>query len=195
MSDLRHSCWIVTFSGGGPVLNFTGEQRHPSQKLFRQGRKWRHSHAAKETPMPAPDTNDSIAQLSQSVRQALNQNRALFEQMAHFTRDESLRLAHAQLDQADHAFAKVRARHDLSGLIDAHQDWVRQTMQEYAALSLRYAEMFHSLAQHVRSQVESAASDLQHHAEDAVEDLGQMASDMVRPRTGIRVEHPHMPAE
>jgi len=145
--------------------------------------------------MPAPDTSDNIVQLSQSVRQALSQNRALFEQMARFTRDESLRLAHAQLDHADHAFAQVRARHDLSGLIDAQQDWVRQTMQEYAALSLRYAEMFHSLAQHVRSQVESAASDLQHHAGEAAEDLGQMASDLARSRTGIHVEHPHMPAE
>jgi hypothetical protein len=141
------------------------------------------------------DSHESIAQLSQSVEKTLTQNRNLFEDMARFTRDESLRLAHAQLDHANHAFSLFRERQDFSGLIGAQQEWVKQMMQEYAALSLRYAEMFHSLAQHVQSHVESAAHDLQHQADDMAEDLGRTQKDLIRPHGGIHVEHPHMPAE
>ena len=145
--------------------------------------------------MPDTDRSGSIAQLSQSLEKTLTQNRCLFEEMTRFTKDESLRLAHAQLDRADQAFAYFRERRDLSGLIDAQQEWVRQMMQDYASLSLRYAEMFHGLAKHVQSHVRHAASDVQHEAEDMAEDLGQMPSDMVHSHTGIHIEHPHMPAE
>ena len=139
--------------------------------------------------------HDSITQLSQSLERALSQNRALLEEMARFTKDESLRFAHAQLDHADLAFSHFRERRDLSGLIGAQQEWSKQMMQEYASLSLRYAEMFHALAQHVQSHVKHAADEFQHRAEEAAEDLGKMQNDMVRPHTGIHVEHPHMPAE
>ncbi|HEY2835148.1 MAG TPA: hypothetical protein VGI89_01175, partial [Rhizomicrobium sp.] len=97
--------------------------------------------------MSDTDRSESIAQLSQSLEKTLTQNRSLFEETTHFTRDESLRLAHAQLDHADQAFSLFRERRDLSGLIGAQQEWIRQMMQEYASLGLRYAEMFHSLAQ------------------------------------------------
>ena len=146
-------------------------------------------------PMPDIDSRESIAQLNQSVEKTLTQNRTLFEEMARFTRGESLRLAHAQLDHANHAISHFRERQDFSGLIGAQQEWVKQMMQEYANLSLRYAEMFHSLAQHVQSHVESAAHDFQHQADDVAEDLGRMHNDMVRPHGGIHVEHPHMPAQ
>lgn len=138
---------------------------------------------------------NDIAQLSQSLEKTLTQNRTLFDEMTRFTRDETLRLARAQLDHADQAFSHVRERRDLSGLIGAQQEWIRRMMQEYAALSLRYAEMFHTLALQVQSHVEHAASDLQHRAEEVAEDLGQMQNEMIRPHNGIHVEHPHMPAE
>ncbi|HXS06588.1 MAG TPA: hypothetical protein VN723_07365 [Rhizomicrobium sp.] len=145
--------------------------------------------------MPDVSKSENISQLSQSLEKTLTQNRALFDEMARFTREETLRFAHMQLDHADHAFAHFRERHDLSGLIGAQQEWVKQMTQEYAGLSLRYAEMFHTLAQHVQSHVESAASDLRHQADTVAEDLGQMQSAMVRPHNGVHVEHPHMPAE
>jgi hypothetical protein len=141
------------------------------------------------------DRSESIAHLSQSLEKTLTQNRNLFEEMTRFTKDESLRLAHAQLDHADQAFSHFRERRDLSGLMGAQQEWITQMMQDYASLGLRYAEMFHGLAQQVQSHVKHTASDLQHQAEEMAEDLGQMRSDMVRPNTGIHVEHPHMPAE
>jgi hypothetical protein len=145
--------------------------------------------------MSHPESRESINQLSQSLEKTLNQNRTLFDEMTRFTRDESLRLAHAQLDHANLAFSHFRERRDLSGLIGAQQEWMKQMMQEYASLSLRYAEMFHTLAQHVQSHVQHAASDFQHQAEEVAQDLGQMQNDMMHPHNGVHVEHPHMPAE
>jgi hypothetical protein len=139
--------------------------------------------------------SENITLLSQSLEKTLTQNRALFDEMARFTKDETLRFAHTQLDHADHAFAHFRERHDLSGLMGAQQEWVKQMMQEYAAMSLRYAEMFHTLARHVQSHVESAASELRHQADEVAEDLGQMQSATARPHNGVHVEHPHLPAE
>ena len=145
--------------------------------------------------MPDIDSNESIAQLSQSVENTLTRNRNLFEEMTRFTKDESLRLAHAQLDHASQAFSHFRERRDLSGLIGAQQEWVRQMMQEYAHSSLRYAEMLQTVTQHVQSHVQRTASDLRHQAEEIAEDLGQMQSNMVRPHNGVHAPHPHMPAE
>ena len=139
--------------------------------------------------------SENFSQLSHSLEKTLTQNRALFDEMARFTKTETLRFAHLQLDHAGHAFAHLRERHDLSGLIGAQQEWAKQMMQEYANLSLRYAEMFHTLTQHVQSHVESAASDLRHQADAVAEDLGRMQSAMARPHNGVHVEHPHLPAE
>ena len=143
----------------------------------------------------ANGSRENIAHLSHSLEMALGQNRALLEDMVRFTRDESLRLARMQLDHAGNAFAQMQDRHDLGSLIGAQQEWIRQTMHEYAGLSLRYAEMFHTLAKHVQSHVKHTVSDLQHQTEEMAEDLGQMQNDAVRPHNGAHVEHPHMPAE
>jgi hypothetical protein len=145
--------------------------------------------------MSDTETSHGIAQLSRSLEKTLTQNRILLEEMVRFNKDETLRLAHMQLDHADTAFSHLRERHDLSGLIGAQQEWVKQMMQDYAGLSLRYAEMFHTLAQHVQSHVESAASDLQHQAETVAEDLSDMTSELVHPHTGIPVEQPNLSAE
>jgi hypothetical protein len=155
----------------------------------------RRSVSKGDFPMSDTETRHGIAQLSQSLEKTLTQNRILLEEMVRFNKDESLRLAHMQLDHADTAFAHLRERRDLSGLIGAQQEWVKQMIQDYAGLSLRYAEMFQTLAQHVQSHVQSAASDLQHQAETVAEDLGHMQSELVHPHNGIHVEQPHSPAE
>ncbi len=139
---------------------------------------------------------ENIAQLSHALETALDRNRALLEDMARFTRDESVRLARMQLDHAGTAFAQWHERHDFGGLIGAQQDWVKQTMQEYANLGLHYAEMFHGMTQQVQSHVKAAASDLQHQAEGEMEDLGQaLQKDMPYAPAATNGGHVHMPAE
>ena len=87
----------------------------------------------------ANGSRENIAHLSHSLEMALGQNRALLEDMVRFTRDESLRLARMQLDHVGNAFAQMHDRHDLSALVGAQQEWIKQAMYEYATLGLRYA--------------------------------------------------------
>jgi hypothetical protein len=138
---------------------------------------------------------EGAQQLSHSLEKALEHNRAMLEEMARFAKDESLRLAHRQLDHADIALTHFHERRDFSGLIGAQQEWVKQTMQEYATLGLRYAEMFQAMTQRVQSHVESAASDFRHQAEAEMEDLGHDLTDVPPAHAGLNGEQTHLPAE
>ena len=140
-------------------------------------------------------SREGVQQLSHSLERALEHNRAMLEEMARFAKDESLRLAHRHLDHADHAMAHFHGHRDFGGLIGAQQEWVKQTMQEYATLGLRYAEMFQAMTQRVQSHVESAASDFQHRAEDEMEEFGHDLKDVAGVHAGLNGEQTHLPAE
>lgn len=88
----------------------------------------------------------AIAGFSQSLEKMLEWNCALWSEMARFTNHESLRFVHLQLDCANQALARLDDRHDLSGLLDAQQQWFKEMMEDYAAQSLRCVEMFQTLA-------------------------------------------------
>lgn len=123
--------------------------------------------------------HQGIAQLSHSLEKTLDQNRTLLAEMARFTKDESMRFAHLQLEHADQAFAHFRGRQDLAGLIGAQQEWFKEMMQDYAAQSLRCAEMFHTLTRHVQSHVENAVSKIQDQAEESLNGSDREVADMV----------------
>jgi len=140
-------------------------------------------------------SREGLAQLSRSLEKALDQNRSLLEDMARFTKDESLRLAHMQLDQAGNAFTHFQERRDIGDLFGAQQEWARQVMQEYATLGLHYAEMFRTMTQHVQAHVESAAGEFQQRAEEEAEDLGHDLKTMAGAHAGWQGEQGHLPAE
>ena len=117
--------------------------------------------------------DDTIQTLRQSLEKTLDQNRLLFSEIARFTKTESLRIAQLNLDHAHHAFARLEDRRDLAGLIGAQQEWIKEMMQEYAAQSLRYAEMFRGLAGHARDQAEHAAAEFEAEAEAHRDDLAR----------------------
>jgi hypothetical protein len=143
-----------------------------------------------QDPATGFGAGEGMAQLSRSMERAMDQNRMLLEEMARFAKEESLRLAHVQLDQADHAFMRLRHSRDLSGLIDAQQDWMKQMMQEYVGLSLRYAEMFHRLAQHLKFQFGAS----QQEREDGGEAVGEELARMTPAGNGM-AEAEALPAE
>ena len=145
-----------------------------------------------QDPASGYGAGEGMTQLSRSMERTMDQNRMLLEEMAHFAREESLRLAHVQLDQADHAFMRLRDSRDMTGLLDAQQEWMKQMMQEYVGLSLRYAEMFHRLAQHLKFQFSAGEphQDGEEDGEAVAEDLAQMAL----PENGI-AEGQALPAE
>ena len=132
------------------------------------------SHSANEAA-----SQDAIKILRQSVERTLDQNRALLAEMAHFTKTESLRLAQRNLDHANHAVAHFDERRDLTGLIEAQQQWVKEMMQDCAAQGLHYAEMFRSLSEGMRSRAEQAASDLVTEARESAEEFGKKSQAMM----------------
>jgi len=125
-------------------------------------------------------SQDAIQTLRDSVEKTLDQNRVLLGEIAHFTKCESMRVAQRNLDHANQAFAHFDERRDLTGLIEAQQKWIKEMMQDYAAHSLHYAEMFRSLAQGVRHQAEHAASEFAAESEEAAKEFGKKSEAMVR---------------
>ena len=130
------------------------------------------SEFVKESP------REAIAGLSQSLEKTFDQNRMLWSEMARFTKNESLRFAQLQLDHANHAFARLDDRRDLSGLIGAQQEWFKEMMQDCAQQGLRYAEMLRMLAGQVRTKsahdgemedLPHAGEEMTHHARHAAE--------------------------
>lgn len=134
--------------------------------------------------------HQGIAHLSHALERTLDQNRMLFAQMAQFTKDETLRLAHLQLEHADQAFAQFRHRQDLAGLIGAQQEWFRAMMQGHAEQSLRCVEMFHTLTRQVQTHVETAVGELQDHVKEKNNDRRmESVVDLAHAATGERT-HP-----
>ena len=142
----------------------------------------------------ANGSRENIAHLGHSLEMALGQNRTLLEDMMRFTRDESIRLARMHLDHAGLAFAQLHERRDFGSLAGAQQEWVKQAMQEYAALGLRYAEMSQGLTQQVQSHVQAAASEFGHQAAEGAEDLERTVERTV-PHVQPAMNSGHMPAE
>lgn len=149
----------------------------------------------------ANGSRENIAHLSHSLEMALGRNRTLLEDMVRFTRDESLRLARMQLDHAGNAFAQMQDRHDLSALVGAQQEWVKQAMNEYANLGLRYAEMIQGLTQQVQSHVQATTSEFAHQAAEQAEDLEHALEKnlphvhSVHAQASMNTGHNGMPAE
>jgi hypothetical protein len=124
-----------------------------------------------QTSSNAPQ--DGIQTLRNSLEKTLDQNRVLFSEIARFTQNESLRLAQLNIEHANHAFSRFDDHRNLSSLIGAQQEWIREMMQEYANQSLHYAEMFRSLAEGVRHQAEHAVSEFGADAAEVVAETGK----------------------
>ena len=81
-------------------------------------------------------------------------------------------------------------------MVSAQQEWVKQTMQEYATLGLRYAEMFQGMTQQVQSHVQAAASDFQHQVAEEADELERtLEKNMPQTQPGLNGGHAAMPAE
>lgn len=135
-----------------------------------------------QTSQSAHDASahEAIQTLCQSLERTMDQNRVLFSEIARFTKDESLRLAQRNLDRANHAFAHFDDHRNFAGLIGAQQEWIREMMQDYAAQSMHYTEMFRSLAEGVQHQAKHAVSEFGAEAQKTAEEMGKKSEAMVQ---------------
>ena len=126
----------------------------------------------------------AVSQLSESLAQAGEHQRALIQEMTQFAKEEGLRFANLRLERNGTAMDKLQSCHGLPGLIGVQQEWLRDLLQDYASQNLRFAGAFRGLAQNVMASAAEATSDnidrMQHEASDMVHKGGEQMSQMAQ---------------
>lgn len=99
-----------------------------------------------QTPdMSAPI--QAASALTASLTEAVHKNRLLIEQMAQFTRNESLRFFQRRMEQDTAAMSKLQDAHGIGAIIGVQQEWLRGLFQDYAGQNMRIAGLVHDLTQ------------------------------------------------
>ncbi len=88
---------------------------------------------------PDSDPSKAVSQLGESMAQAAENQRALFQDMTHFAKDESLRFMNLRLERNGEALDKLQNCQGLPGLLGVQQEWLRDFVQDYMSQNMRLA--------------------------------------------------------
>lgn len=123
------------------------------------------------------DPAKAVSQLGESLAQTTERQRALFQDMTNFAKEESLRFMNLRLERNGSALDKLQNCHGLPGLMGVQQEWLRDLMQDYMSQNMRMAGAFRGLTQNVVVSVSQTASQavdqMQQNANEMVEQAGQ----------------------
>lgn len=138
--------------------------------------------------MHDPYTSDTgaakaVTQLGESLRESLAQTaqsqRALFQEMTAFAKDESLRFANLRLERNGAALDKLQHCQGVPGLLGVQQEWLRELMEDYIGQNMRLAGTLRGLTQNAMATAAEAVSDnidhMQQGASEMVHQAGEMA--------------------
>src|SRR5579872_6377850 len=92
------------------------KEPHMSDTQTEQG----HSHAGSHNG-PAK----AVSQLSESMAQTVESQRALIQEMTLFAREEGIRFVNLRLERNGHALDKLQSCQGIPGLIGVQQEWLR----------------------------------------------------------------------
>ena len=124
-----------------------------------------------------PDVNPAFSQLGDSLAQAAESQRLLFQEMTSFVRDEGLRFTNRRLERNGEAMEKMQNCQGLPGLIGVQQEWLRGFVEDYLAQQMRLAGAFRGIAHNVVASAAETASEnidrMQQDGQQAVEAAGQ----------------------
>jgi hypothetical protein len=139
--------------------------------------------------MTHPD--QAVSQLSQSLAEAAESQRALAEEITVFAKDEGLRFANLRLERNGSTLEKLQNCHGVPGLIGVQQEWVRDLLQDYASQSMRMMNAMRGLAKNAMETAAENASEnidrMQTQAQDAMERTSD-AIDRAAEQTGHIVQ-------
>ena len=121
---------------------------------------------------PDADSPKAVSQLSESVAQTAESQRALFQDMTHFAKEESLRFMNLRLERNGAALDKLQNCQGLPGLLGVQQEWLRDLVQDYMSQNMRLAGAFRGVAQNV---VASAAETASQTVDRIQQEAGEMA--------------------
>jgi hypothetical protein len=130
---------------------------------------------------PDTDSPKAVSQLNESMAQTAESQRALFQDMTHFAKEESLRFMNLRLERNGVALDKLQNCHGLPGLLSVQQEWLRDFVQDYMSQNMRLAGAFRGMAQNVVASAAQTASQTVDHmqqeagAEQASEQVHQAA--------------------
>jgi len=120
------------------------------------------------------DVNPAFSQLGDSLAQAAESQRVLFQEMAIFVRDEGLRFTNRRLERNGETMEKMQNCQGLPGLIGVQQEWLRGFVEDYLAQQMRLAGAFRGIAHNVvASATETAAENI-----DRMQQDGQQVAEM-----------------
>jgi hypothetical protein len=124
-----------------------------------------------------PDVSPAFSQLGDSVAQAAESQRLLFQEMTSFVRDEGLRFTNRRLERNGEAMEKMQNCQGLPGLIGVQQEWLRGFVEDYLAQQMRLAGAFRGIAHNVVASAAETASEnidrMQQDGQQMVETAGQ----------------------
>jgi len=127
------------------------------------------------------DVSPALSQLGDSLAQAAESQRLLFQEMTIFVRDESLRFTNRRLERNGEAMEKMQNCQGLPGLIGVQQEWLRGFVEDYLAQQMRLAGAFRGIAQNVVASATETASEnidrMRHEGQQMADTAGQQMAD------------------
>ena len=131
-----------------------------------------------------PDVSPAFSQLGDSLAQAAESQRLLFQEMTSFVRDESLRFTNRRLERNGEAMEKMQSCQGLPGLIGVQQEWLRGFVEDYLAQQMRLAGALRGIAHNVVASAAETASEnidrMQQDGQQMVEAAGQQVEQMAQ---------------
>ena len=115
---------------------------------------------------------DAFATVNSSLIKAIDQNRAITQNLLKAVQDESLRFMNMRLEHTSRAFEKSRECQGLSQFISLQHDWLMDVARDYAELNKRFGEVFHEMTEQSvehASDMVADASRVQHKTQSAAE--------------------------
>jgi hypothetical protein len=142
-----------------------------------------------------PDVSPAFSQLGDSVAQAAESQRLLFQEMTSFVRDEGLRFTNRRLERNGEAMEKMQNCQGLPGLIGVQQEWLRGFVEDYLAQQMRLAGAFRGIAHNVVASATETASEnidrMQQDGQQMVETAGQQMEQVAQDANGFVQQTQH----
>jgi very-short-patch-repair endonuclease len=130
------------------------------------------NHAAEAGPSRA------VSQLTESMTQAAQNQRALLQEMTSFAKTESLRFFHMRLERNEAALDKMQHCVGLPGLIEVQQEWLRDFVTDFIGQNMRLAGTLRGAAHETAAVATDAAQDNLDQTQDMAHQAGQQFHDM-----------------
>ena len=118
--------------------------------------------------------------IQKTFQETLAQQRRLWDQVSQFAKDESLHFAKQQTDFAKESLETLQGSKSPQDVLVRQQEWLRRLVKDYADQSLRYTEMFQSLARNAFTAGMTAGQDAMRKTREMGEEAAEHVQGMRR---------------